>query len=375
VELTHASFFSGVGGLDLGLERAGWKTVSFSEIGKYQSAVLAEHWPDIPNLGDILDLEHASGGWTQATLWSGGFPCQDLSRAGRRAGLYDEEGKLTRSGLAIAFLNLVERWRPPIILLENVPGLLTSNAGRDFASLVYILGDLRYGWAYRIFDAQFFGVPQRRKRVFICAVNLDAGFRENSASQILSVGTRCNRHPKKSTQKRSETAFGLGGSPDIAGSLTNRYYKGINTTLDDGAIALSPTPNTHRMRATDGMAGRLDDIPQVAATLNSGGNNGGFRTEPGEHLIPFVKKGRANSIGSVETWGTDIPMATLNEFDGSDVRATAAIVGSDIEEDPLLPIGVDSLRYRACGNGVVSQVAQWIGVRMANAVAENSEVC
>src|SRR6188768_2021382 len=121
MELTHASFFSGVGGLDLGLERAGWRTVSFSEIDPYASAVLAERWPGVPNLGDITaiadrvpsdvqrsrrpagrwvggspeDGKRYGGGdsWQHATLWSGGFPCQDLSVAGKRAGF----GKVSAS--------------------------------------------------------------------------------------------------------------------------------------------------------------------------------------------------------------------------------------------------------------------------------------
>src|SRR5262245_21420328 len=113
---THASFFSGVGGLDLGLERAGWTTVSFSEIDPYASAVLAERWPDIPNLGDITCLaddargkagwrkgapavgghepDAGRGEWPGAVLWSGGFPCQDLSVAGKRAGFAGERSSL-----------------------------------------------------------------------------------------------------------------------------------------------------------------------------------------------------------------------------------------------------------------------------------------
>src|SRR5687768_18506529 len=94
-DLTHASFFSGVGGLDLGLERVGWRTVSFSEIDPYASAVLAERWPGVPNLGDITDVAESTqsrrdegrvthSDWRSTTLWTGGFPCQDLSVAGKR---------------------------------------------------------------------------------------------------------------------------------------------------------------------------------------------------------------------------------------------------------------------------------------------------
>src|SRR6185503_752293 len=98
----------------------------------------------------------------------------------------------TRSGLAFAFLDLVERHRPPAILLENVPGLLSSHGGKDFAALLSRLAELGYWWAYRILDAQYFGVPQRRRRVFICALHAGAGFGADSAAAVLSVGSRCD---------------------------------------------------------------------------------------------------------------------------------------------------------------------------------------
>jgi len=206
-ELTHASFFSGVGGLDLGLERAGWRTVSFSEIDPYACAVLAERWPGVPNLSDITNLasgregerggeqlrQHADG-IPAATLWTGGFPCQDLSVAGKRAGMGTHADRAdTRSGLAYAFLDLVERYRPPAVLLENVPGLLSSHAGRDLGALLGRLGQLGYGWAYRILDAQWFGVPQRRRRVFILAIDLGLDPSGFGPAEVLAVGTRCGR--------------------------------------------------------------------------------------------------------------------------------------------------------------------------------------
>ena len=106
----------------------------------------------------------------------------------------------------------------------------------------------------------------------------------------------------------------------------------------------------------------------MAATLNSGGNNGGFRTEPGEHLVAFVKRGRAQSAEDGETWGEGDVMPTLNAFDVGDVRTTAAVLGGPPEDDPLLPLGLDSHRYRCCGNGVVAPVAEWLGVRLREAL-------
>jgi DNA-cytosine methyltransferase len=358
MDATHASFFSGVGGLDLGLERAGWRTVSHSEIDPYASAVLEERWPGVPNLGDITDLAGRLGrrsprqdsddaDWQRATLWSGGFPCQDLSVAGQRAGFAGE-----RSSLAFAFLDLVERYRPPAILLENVPGLLTSNGGRDAGRLFGEMGQLGYWWAYRILDAQYAGVPQRRRRVFVVALDAARGFGADSAGAVLAVGARCGGHSPARQQARPTAAFGLGGSPDIAGSLTRRYGKGVNSTLDDGAIAIGAPPDPGGMRAADGLAGRLDHQQPVA----------------------FVKRGRAQTNEDAESWGAGDVMPTLNAWDVGDARTTAAIIGPGREpREPagydLLPLGLDSHRYRCCGNGVVAPVAEWIGRRLLAVLA------
>src|SRR5690349_18488674 len=257
VDLTHASFFSGVGGLDMGLERAGWSTVSFSEIDPYASAVLAERWPGVPNLGCIRTLAghyvpHAHIGYecvplgsrdrharpesagsgpdggpdaAGAALWTGGFPCQDLSVAGKRRGLAGE-----RSGLAFAFLDLVERHRPPAVLLENVPGLLSSHGGRDLATLIGRLVDLGYGVAYRVLDAQFFGVPQRRRRVFIVALrggldDVDGRVAAERAAAVLSVGSRCDRHPATGGAAREDAPDRPVPGVDIARAVTGSSGK------------------------------------------------------------------------------------------------------------------------------------------------------
>lgn len=358
VELTHASFFSGVGGLDLGLERAGWRTVSFSEIDPYASAVLAERWPGVPNLGDIVQLasgapdaellEHDAG---HATLWSGGFPCQDLSVAGKRAGLAG-----ARSGLAHAFLDLVEQHRPPAILLENVPGLLSSHGGKDFGALLGRLAELGYWWAYRILDAQYFGVPQRRRRVFICALHAGAGFGADSAAAVLSVGSRCDGHSAAGDEAGEGTAEGVERGADrtgifnatakfgefvedgTAGNLSARDYKSSNHLIrkasDPGGV-----------RAADGLAGRLDDS-----------------------VVAFTKRARVSGPDTPESWKEGGMMPTLNSFDVGDTRTTAILLGDEPQDDPLLPLGLDSHRYRCCGNGVVAPVSEWVGERLRRAV-------
>jgi DNA-cytosine methyltransferase len=370
-ERTHASFFSGVGGLDLGLERAGWRTVSFSEIDPYASAVLAQRWPGVPNLGEIMELvrprERASGRlearrvvgavadweWHRAELWSGGFPCQDLSVAGKRRGLAGE-----RSGLAFAFLGLVERHRPRWVLLENVPGLLSSHRGRDLASLLGRLSELGYGVAYRVLDARYFGVAQRRRRVFILA-SRDPGGRAGAlrAAEVLSLAARGGGHPATDGEAWPRAAGGADDSTHgvvADGAATARTVQSAfghhGWTLgaqdaDGGYLQLGPSPDAGRDGAPHGLAGRAHDRGGVAATLNSGGNNGGFRTEPGEHLVATLRVGgRDDGAGSSydnTPWGL--------YGDGS------------VTDDALLPNGLDSHRYRCCGNGVVSNVAEAIG--------------
>lgn len=365
--LTHASFFSGAGGMDIGLERAGWQTVSFSEIEPYACAILAERWPDIPNLGDIAAVDDVP----PARLWTGGFPCQDLSVAGKRGGI-----DASRSGLAWAFLDLVERHRPEAFILENVPGLLSSNAGRDFGRLLREVGDLGYGWAYRLLDAQFFGVPQRRRRVFVLALDLDRHPDPDSAAAVLAVGTRCGRdHPAERTSW-AQAAGRVGRGAEIARqAISSKWSKQASGPAGDEHhhLVYGPSSDAGRMRAADGMAGRMDARARVA----------------------YVKGKRAQTEQDDETWRSDDVTPTLNGFDVGDTRATTIVADSGIvtslsssfgdggpdaahaqagwliagrigDEDELLPVGHDSNRYRAIGNGVAAPVAEWIGRRLAD---------
>lgn len=323
MSLTHASFFSGAGGMDIGLERAGWQTVSFSEIEPYACAILAERWPDIPNLGDIAAVDDVP----PARLWTGGFPCQDLSVAGKRGGI-----DASRSGLAWAFLDLVERHRPEAFILENVPGLLSSNAGRDFGRLLREVGDLGYGWAYRLLDAQFFGVPQRRRRVFILALDLDRHPDPDSASAVLAVGTRCGRDHQAGRKEGTNAADGLAAG--IARSLSTSQQR---IDAETETFIVGEAPNARRVRTADGMAGRMD-----AGTV-------------------LADSGIVTSLSS--SFGDGGP-------DAAHAQAGWLIAGRSGDEDELLPVGHDSNRYRAIGNGVAAPVAEWIGRRLAGYLRE-----
>lgn len=157
-----ASFFAGIGGFDLGFERAGMETVWQCEKKPFCLDILEQHWPYVPRVADIKEVQ--ADDIPQAEVWAGGFPCQDVSlaRMGPRSGL---RGK--QSGLFYDFAQLIGERRPPLVILENVAALLSSHDGRDFAIVVRTLAELGYGVAWRVLDSRYFGVPQSRTRVFI----------------------------------------------------------------------------------------------------------------------------------------------------------------------------------------------------------------
>lgn len=163
-----ASFFSGIGGLDLGLERAGFRLTFHCEVKPFCREILAQHWPDLPVSEDIRKLDETD--IPEADVWAAGFPCQDLSlaRMGPRSGL-----RGSQSGLFHEFMRLVRGRMPRAIILENVHGLLSSHGGRDFTIVLKALDELGYGVSWRVLNSKDFGVPQQRRRVYIVAMHRD----------------------------------------------------------------------------------------------------------------------------------------------------------------------------------------------------------
>jgi DNA (cytosine-5)-methyltransferase 1 len=197
--LTGVSLFAGVGGFDLAMQRQGVKVVASVEIDKNCNKVLAQHFPNTKQFNDITEVKGSdlieSGFTPDRGIITGGFPCQDLSVAGKRAGLAG-----ARSGLFWEAARIVEETQSNWFIIENVPGLLTSNSGADFGVVIGTMADLGYGVAWRVLDAQYFGVPQRRRRVFI------VGKRDpnsTSAGEILfkSQGSRGRASQKQSQQQ------------------------------------------------------------------------------------------------------------------------------------------------------------------------------
>lgn len=215
--LTFGSLFSGVGGFDLGLERAGMVCVWQVEIDKHAQAVLAKHWPDVPRKKDVRRV-HA-GKLVRPDWIVGGFPCQDLSVAGQRAG---RAGK--RSGLFFEFMRIVKEFAPGGVLIENVPGLLSSGERRDMGTVIGELGKLGYGVAWRVYDSQFFRVAQQRRRVFIVGC---AGADVRRAAEILFESDCLPWHPAPSRETGAR----------VAGSVTQRIDRGgVNSEGGDNHL-------------------------------------------------------------------------------------------------------------------------------------------
>ena len=195
------SLFSGVGGFDLGLERSGHEIVWQVEYDKQARSILRKHWPDVKMYNDVQQVGGKDGEagrdvLEEVDLICGGFPCQDLSVAGHRRGL---DG--SKSGLWYEFYRILKECRPKYCLVENVPGLFSSNKGRDMEVLVRGLEELGYQWQYRILDSQYFGVPQRRRRVFIVGY-----LGEGCQPQVLLESESLPWHPATSRQEGQGSA-------------------------------------------------------------------------------------------------------------------------------------------------------------------------
>lgn len=199
---TAVSLFAGVGGFDLALERAGVKVVASVEIDKKAQSVLKKHFPQSTIFDDVTGVTGEQlkkcGFEPRGGIITGGFPCQDLSVAGKRAGL---AGK--RSGLFWEICRILDETGSETVILENVPGLLSSNGGRDMAVVIEALVKRGYRVGWRVLDAQYFGVPQRRRRVFIVGCLGDSG---RSPEEILAISSSRAGYLAASKQARKDIA-------------------------------------------------------------------------------------------------------------------------------------------------------------------------
>ena len=200
--MTYLSVCSGIEAISVAWKPLGFTPVGFAEIEKFPCELLRQKYPNVKNYGDITQYEKWNIG--QFDILAGGTPCQSFSIAGKRGGTADERG-----ALMYAYLGIVETYRPRWIVWENVPGVLSSNSGYDFTSFLAGLEECGYGWAYRVLDAQYFGVPQRRRRVFVVG---HSDNRTDLAAKVLfeQQGVCGNIAAGSETQKEATAVIGKG---------------------------------------------------------------------------------------------------------------------------------------------------------------------
>ena len=322
--MRFASLFSGIGGFDLGLERAGMECVFQCEIDTHCGMLLGSKWPEVRKEADVRAFGADLAG---VDLICGGFPCQDLSVAGRRAGLAGE-----RSGLWSEFHRILEVARPRWCLIENVPGLLSSNEGRDFAIILRGLVELGYGVSWRVLDSQFFGLAQRRKRVFIVG-SLGSG----ASAQVLF-----------------EPACVSGDSPP-------------RRETREGSAFLAPAmPASGRGFSRDGESRGQDPvIPDIAWALQERDAKGADSDTKDGHLIPIGFNATQDPITSDDMVG-----AMSNQGAAVALRCgVRRLTPTECERLQGFPDGwtagfSDTVRYRMLGNAVSVPVAEWIGTRV-----------
>jgi DNA (cytosine-5)-methyltransferase 1 len=377
--MRYLSVCSGIEAATVAWHPLGWQPIAFSEVDAFPSAVLAHHYPSVPNLGDMTQFQE----WPDAVVdvLVGGTPCQSFSVAGRRKGLGDPRGNLMLTFGAIA-----QRYRPQWLVWENVPGVLSSNGGRDFGTFLGMLGELGYGFAYRILDAQFFGVAQRRRRVFVVGC---AGSWQRAAAVLFErESLRGNPPPRREARKDA-----AGSTHDgIVGSLCADTHSGAYSGQD----AYTGRLIAHALRveafaASEDGTGRGTPLVPVTFQPRIGRNGRGY-SEDVIHALNGSDAGAtsdmrpcvafpANLSGTqcaaaenlAPSMGAKNPTAVANAMH---VRRLTPRECERLQGFPddytLIPYRnkpaaqcPDGPRYKALGNSMAVPCMRWIGERIA----------
>jgi DNA (cytosine-5)-methyltransferase 1 len=379
--MNYLSVCSGIEAATVAWHDMGWNAVGYSEIEKFPSQLLAHHYPNVTNYGDMTKFKE----WNinePVNLLVGGTPCQSFSIAGLRKGLADPRGNLMLTYLAMA-----NHFKPKWLLWENVPGVLSSNGGHDFAALLQGMAECGYGVAYRVLDAQHFGVPQRRRRVFVVGCLGDW----RGAAKVLFESESLCRNITPSRDKGKEIANCLTKSPSS--------YNGFNPASHEGNGVVWPAPIASTLNASFGSKLRLENqhinsgaplfvqttvyeshgqdarykelkdvCSTVSATYGTGGGN-----------VPLVHafKVRGGCSGGGKGYlGSDEKAFTISTaqdqqlFTNMRVRRLTPMECERLQGFPdnytNTPTSSDSTRYKALGNSMAVPVMRWIGNRINN---------
>jgi DNA (cytosine-5)-methyltransferase 1 len=416
--MRYLSVCSGIEAASAAWQPLGWTPVAFSEIEPFPCSALAHHHPGVPNWGDMTKFEE----WPDESidLLCGGTPCQSFSVAGLRKGLADPRGNLMLTFGAIA-----AKYRPRWLVWENVPGVLSSNGGRDFGSFLGLLGELGYGFAYRVLDAQYVrveshprAVPQRRRRVFVVG---HSGGQWQRAAAVLFERESLRGHPAPRRQTgqgvagtisaRTQGGGGLGTDFEIDGGLvpaivsqamSSKWAKGTAGPAGDEHHNLIPVPVAFAENSRGEI--RLENGDgQCVGTLNAGGGKPG----QGTPCIAFPERMSGTQCASSEdvspALGALNPTAVAfdlrgreggAQFEGphatANIRAASggssrSYVATQWAVRRLTPLecerlqgfpdghtnvprrgkpAADGPRYKALGNSWAVNCARWIGERI-----------
>ena len=412
------SLFAGIGGFDLGFQRAGFRIAAHVEKDDNCLKLLSAKWPDAVALDDVCTA--GAHNLPRCDVVTFGFPCQDLSVAGKRAGLAGG-----RSGLFYEATRIINEIKPAYCLFENVPGLLSSHGGRDFARVLMEMDRIGYCGAWRVLDAQWFGVAQRRRRVFGLFSCLDSG--AERCAEILSLQESLRGHPAPSREAGEGTTRGFETGPqggrftDLAPTIDCRAKDGpIRNQLGVGAmvpaVAGCLLERDTKGADSDTKPGHLVPAYGFGGESDASSLSGAGDLQPpvtGRHGAPgFVafqpryftrdnKTGGAESCGPVtaalsasHAGGDSAPCvafkesqsgartgavhATLDANKGSR-RMEGAIIGMQVRrltptecsrlqgfpDDWLEGLGFsDSTKYKMLGNAVCQNVSFWIATRL-----------
>jgi DNA (cytosine-5)-methyltransferase 1 len=331
--LTGVSLFAGIGGFDLAMQRTGIDVKAAVEIDAKCRQVLGRRFPESSLFGDIQEVTgadlRASGFAGASGVITGGFPCQDLSVAGRRAGL---EG--ARSGLFWEIVRLLDETQSKWFVLENVPGLLNSQRGRDMGIVVGTLAELGYGLGWRVLDAQHFGVPQRRRRVFIVGCLGDP----SGGSEVLFEHEGSVRDLEAGQQERQVAATGP------RGSIASVYVKRKRAQTSEDYESWSEGEVSPTLNVMDNSAESYATVLAFDSTF--GGQSNVFREQ-----TPPLKVGSSVGIPSPPAASTQEGVRRLTP------RECERLQGFP---DDWTSGQSDSARYRQLGNAVAVPVVEWI---------------
>lgn len=402
--MRYVSLFSGIEAASVAWEPLGWEAVAFAEIEPFPSAVLAERFPDVPNLGDVTKVD-----WSQfagaVDVVVGGSPCQAFSTAGKRRGLMDERGLLM-----LEFVRACAEIRPRYVLWENVPGVLSQDKGRAFGTLLGELEDIGLSCAWRVLDAQFFGVAQRRQRVFLvgCAA-------VGRAAAVLFERAGMPWHPAPSQQKRQELAEAAGGRAEgtvesfgIRNDMTLKAGNNVMQTMLRGGesgmhmLVCAASGQANAETTLDGSTPTLTTLHEAPILAYSMVERCG---KPGGGKGPLLQEDVSSTIraeGMQQTifqpYGADVRDGRLTENLSGTLQTRSeslnftnpALVpkGSDYVIRRLTPLECerlqgfpddwtripwkgkpaeecpDTLRYHCCGNSMAVPVMRWLGERI-----------